>query len=352
MQTGCIDRDPMAFGSPPLRLGEIVNNAPYGLMVGGHVIPSDHQGYSFPRPVPPQGYDVLAVADGEIVDVSVRQVSVETGKPSSSQYHIHLRHSCSIVTQYDLVDRLAPEIEAGMSAMRRGTPIPVKEGQVIGTTGFSTQGIDFWVADLTTLAPGYVVPQHYEAEPWRLYAIEPLTMFREPLRAQLREKSVRKAEPRGGRADYDIDGRLMGGWFVEGTGGYGGLGQQFFFRTHLAIAPHAYDPRAVIVSVGDFQGQARQFTVTGNGPDPALVDTGAGTVKYELRSWVYSVGPGGASWDYKAPVDDLRVVPFGDVLGTLLVQLVDQRRLKAELFPGKPAAEVTGFTDRAVIYER
>lgn len=352
MQSGCEDRESVQFGSAPLRLEDIVNIAPYGLMVGAHVIPSDHQGYHFGDKSPVPRYDVLAVADGEIVHVTVRTVSVDSGQPSSKQYHVYLRHSCSIITQYDLIDQLNPAIAAELDGLRLGRTIPVKEGQVIGKTGASSGGLDLWVADLRTLAPGYVVPQHYEAEAWRLYSIEPYSLFREPLRSQLREKSIRRVEPRGGRADTDLDGRLVGGWFVENTNGYGGLSQSTFFTTHLAVTYHAYDSTAIIVSLGNFQGQPRQFAVTGNGPDPAQVTVGSGPIKYELRYWGHFDGTTGKQWDYRAPLDSLQVLPWGEVHGTVLLQLISDRKLKVDVFPGRRAQEVGGFSSAAVIYER
>ncbi|MBI4328529.1 MAG: hypothetical protein HY685_01525 [Chloroflexi bacterium] len=352
MQQGCEEKEPVQFGSPPLRFEDIVNIGPYGLMVGAHVIPSDHQGYHFGEQGPIPRYDVLAVGDGEIVHITVRSVSVETGKPNVPQYHVTLRHSCAIVTQYDLIDQLDPAIAVLQDGLRQGRTIPVKEGQVIGKAGSTSQGLDLWVADLRTLTPGYVVPQHYEAEPWRLYAIEPFPLFREPLRSQLRAKSIRRVEPLGGRADYDVDGRLVGGWFVENTNGYAGLSQSSFFTTHLAVTYHAYDPVAVIVSLGNFQGRPRQFGVKGNGPDPGQVSVATGPVKYELMNWGYFDQDTGRSWDYHSPFDNFRVLPWGEVHGTVLIQLIAERKLKVELFPGKRAHEVSEFSDSAVTYER
>jgi hypothetical protein len=352
MQQGCTDQDPVQFNSPPLPMEDIVNIAPYGLMVGAHVIPSDHQGYHFGDRSPTPRYHVLAVGNGEIVYITVRRVSVDTGQPSSPQYHVYLRHSCTIVTQYDLIDELEPGIAARIDSLRTGATIPVREGQVIGRAGKSSQGVDLWVADLRTLAPGYVVPQHYEAEAWRLYAVDPYSLFREPLRSQLRAKSIRRVEPLGGRIDYDIDGRLIGGWFVENTNGYGGVSQSNFFRTHLAVTYHAYDPASVIVSLGDFQGQARQFAVTGNGPDPAQVSLATAPVKYELRYWGYFHRQTGKSWDYREPFDEFRVLPWGEVQGTVLMNMVSERKLKVEVFPGERSTDVQGFTANAVLYER
>lgn len=40
------------------------------------------------------------------------------------------------------------------------------------------------------------------------------------------------------------------------------------------------------------------------------------------------------------------------VQGMLLVQLIEDRKLKIETFPGKSAKEVTAFTPMAKFYER
>lgn len=351
MQQGCKDAEPVQFGSPPLRLADIINIAPYGLMVGAHVIPSDHQGYHFGEKGPVPTYAVLAVADGEIVSITVRKVSVETGQPSSPQYHVTLRHSCSIITQYDLIDQLDPAIAAGMAGLPEA-PIPVREGQVIGKIGASANGLDLWVADLRTLASGYVVPQHYEREAWRLYAIDPYALFREPLRSQLLAKSIRRVEPRGGRADSDRDGRLVGGWFVENTNGYAGRSQSDFFTTHLAVAYHTYDPTLIVVSLGDFAGRPKQFAVQGNAPDPTEVSVATGPVKYELLYWDYYDGDTGRKWDYRAILENFQARPFGEVHGTALFELIADRRLRVEIFPGRRAQDVRGFSPAAVIYER
>lgn len=38
--------------------------------------------------------------------------------------------------------------------------------------------------------------------------------------------------------------------------------------------------------------------------------------------------------------------------GVVLFQLLDDRTLKVETFPGKTAAQVDGFTESALLYER
>ena len=40
------------------------------------------------------------------------------------------------------------------------------------------------------------------------------------------------------------------------------------------------------------------------------------------------------------------------MLGVVLVQVLEDQKIKFETFPGKIASEVTGFTNAAKIYER
>ena len=54
-------KGPVRFTHAPMRLDDIERLIPYGLMVGGHVLPIDHQ-YYYPSGQKP--CDVLAPADG------------------------------------------------------------------------------------------------------------------------------------------------------------------------------------------------------------------------------------------------------------------------------------------------
>jgi hypothetical protein len=154
----------------------------------------------------------------------------------------------------------------------------------------------------------------------------------------------RKADPPFGKIDYDIDGRLVGNWFREGSGGYPGdrRDPRGYWMGHLAFAYHHTEPSVVIVSIGDFNGQPRQFAVKGNGPDPAKMSAREGIVKYEL---VY------------APLNNsgepIELPPhMRGVQGVLLAQVRENRKLTVEVFPGKTAAAVTAFTTGARTYER
>jgi hypothetical protein len=80
--------------------------------------------------------------------------------------------------------------------------------------------------------------------------------------------------------------------------------------------------------------------VKGNAPDPAKVGEKDGVVKYEL---VWSrLNNSGQRYD---GIPDT-------VQGVALAQVLPDRKLKFEAFPGKTGADVNGFTGAAKIYER
>ncbi len=56
--------------------------------------------------------------------------------------------------------------------------------------------------------------------------------------------------------------------------------------------------------------------------------------------------------DSKSLVKGLKTESNEIAQGILLVQVLDSREIKFELFPGKTASQVTGFTENAKIYER
>ena len=141
----------------------------------------------------------------------------------------------------------------------------------------------------------------HTAQPWRLYVIDPFALFSKPLRSQLLAKSMRMAEPRGGRSTT-ISTAVWSGDALEHTNGYAGLSPDRFWATHLAVVYNVYDPTLISVSLADFEGRPRQFAVKGNAPDPAQVSVAPGPVRYELLYYDYDDAFSGAKWDYVGPL--------------------------------------------------
>jgi hypothetical protein len=347
-------KGPVQLVHPPMRLEDIDYIIPYGLMVGEHVCPIDHQ-YYYPKPLQPHGdhFDVFAPADGFVVMIGHRvQLTGSADRQRDyDDYSLHIEHSGTFYTFYDLLTKLDPAIRNQLDETVRqrfakktqGPPvhvrIPVKAGQVVGKIG--GRSLDIAVINTETRLKGLLSPGKYGHYAWRVHVVDPFDYFKEPLKAELLRLNLRSTEPRGGRFDYDLDGRLIGNWFKEGTNGYAGTRDpRGYWMGHLAVVYHHLETGRIIVSIGDFDGRPRQFGVIGNGPDPANVGRDSGLVKYSLIN----------------PVRHGSIKPFegadNKVQGLALLQVLDGRKLKFEVFLGRNAEDVTGFTKAALTYER
>ncbi|MEQ1853915.1 MAG: hypothetical protein ABMA01_20280, partial [Chthoniobacteraceae bacterium] len=353
----------------PLRLDDIGYIIPLGNMQSGHTSPSDHlylvpKGAVNNRGQQGQGrrvddrdfsrlYDVVAVADGFIVMLQWRpnpqggQAKFDpTVFDRAVDLKVFIEHSAHV---WSYVDHLI-EVDASImtqvpGGVQPGQPvnvrIPVKAGQVIGKVG--NQTFDFALIDTSTTRKGFVnAGQFLKRDPQKPHVVDPFDYIAEPLRSELIKKDARKVPPFGGRIDYDIDGRLIGNWYEEGTGGYAGLNRRIdYWVGHLSIVYHHLDPKIIVFSIGNYDGRAQQFWIKGNKPDPAIIGANDGVVKYELIH-----GQLGSSGQIqKRPDSDV-------VQGVVLCQLLPDRKLKSETFPGRTAAEVLRFTELAKVYER
>jgi hypothetical protein len=343
---------PVRLSTFPLRIEDIASICPMGLMVGGHVTPSDHIGIA-PKDMlaPADHYDVLAPADGYVVEVQ----RAPKGNPDPAvpqkfremeMYKVVIEHSGTFWTYTSLINVLDERIlDALGGAPAAGPPVflrmPVTGGQVIGKMG-GGHGIDFGVINTEVTLKGFVVPERFRSrDPHKRHTVDPFDYVDEPLRSRLLALNPRKTEPLGGKIDYDVDGRLVGNWYKVGSGGYAApRGKLDYWVGHLAIVYHHIDASQITVSIGDFGGAVRQFWVKGNAPNPATVSAETGPVKYEL------VFPriGSAGQTYEG-------IPTG-VQGVLLVELARDRTLRVEAFPGKTAEQVRGFSEAAILYER
>lgn len=345
------------FTHSPMRLEDIERIMPYGMMIGGHVCPIDH-GYFYPKPLKPgqEHFDVHSPADGHIVLISHRtQLTGSTEKRREyDDYALHIEHTGTFYTFYDLLTRLDPAIVKQLDETTRnrfaekkmGPPvqlrIPVKGGQPVGKIG--GRSLDISVVNTEVRLKGFLTPSLYGHYAWRVHVVDPFDYFDEPLKSQLLKLNVRKDAPPFGKIDHDIEGRLVGNWFLEGSGGYSGdrRDPRGYWMGHLAFAYHPVETSRVIVSIGDFDGRPKQFAVVNNAPDPAKISTTHGVVKFEL---VYA--------PFSSSGEKIELPPqMRGVQGVLLAELMENRQLKMEVFPGKTASSVTEFGAGAKIYER
>jgi hypothetical protein len=359
--SGCEGEGTVMFGTSPMDPKDVGIILPYGGMIGAHVTPIDHMYFS---PVvfdsPRDTYEVRAMADGLITAISERTQNVtdiNNGSPKLAEYQMKFWYTCDFASYYDLMTSLSPRLQAEFEKQKRNggyatVQVKVKEGEVVGRIGGQT--LDFAVYDYTKQLPGFIVPEHYLAESWKLHVVNPFLYFKEPVRSQLLALNPRQVEPREGKIDYDIDGKLVGTWFKEGNNGFGDTGGKTPspWRAHLSFAYDAIDPSALVISIGDYGGKSSQFGVKGNSPDPRTIDTKTGLQKYELTFIEYYRSSTGQNWDRMSPHTDIKARPQSQVQGVVLVQMLEDRKIKFESFPGKTAEQVNGFTNSAFIYER
>lgn len=361
--SGCTGTGPVMFAVSPMRPEDISHLLPYGTLAGAHVTPIDHM-YFQPADssLGRDAYEVRAIQDGVIFDLQPRDVNVDTGQSRQTEWRMVIAHTCTFTSYFDLLTSLDPEIEAEWSKSEGGRTgrwqgIPVKAGQVVGRIGAQT--LDFGVYDYESTLSGYIVPAHYERESWKIHTVDPFPYFREDIRTSLLALMLRQVEPRAGKIDYDVEGTLSGNWFQQGTNGYAGSTMGKYWDGHLAIVPDALDPTKWRFSIGNFSGEygdARQFGILGNSPDPLVVTFETGLIKYELVDSYYvalndesrhGTGPDGIRAG-----DDIALINGSQVHGVALLELNADGTLTCEVFPGMSPADVDGFTSSAKLYER
>jgi len=357
-QRNCQGSGAVALTHLPMDPEDFGPFVPYGLLAGAHVTPIDHvyfspKSYNSPR----DAYPVYAMGDGYIIEVQRRSIDVDTGATRAEEFRLTFQHTCTFFTYFDLVTILSDEVyEAFPDLKTRDSAVghmKVAGGQQIGRIGGQT--LDTAVYNLELTLKGFIHPELYDGEAWKIHTDEFTKYFSPPLQEIINSRNPRQAEPRDGKIDYDVDGKLIGNWFKEGTKGYideSSPDRSYYWEEHLALVPDLYDPTMFWVSIGNWQGKAGQFAVKGNAPDPATVDVSRGLIKYELVQNNY-FDANNRPWDNMSFTPSIRAEPSSrEVLGVALFQLFQDRQLKAEFFPGKTAAQVAGFTDQAWMYYR
>ena len=94
-------------------------------------------------------------------------------------------------------------------------------------------------------------------------------------------------------------------------------------------APDWNDPNEWWFSIGNYEGEYAQLHLLGDQPDPREVSVDSGMVTYLLTPSTTN-----------------------DSDGVALVEMIGDRTVKVEVFPGLTPDEVVGFTDAVRVYER
>ena len=346
-RVGCHGIGPVNLTQPPRSLNEIELIVPMGLMTGSHVTPVDHQYYYPPNweyPTPEDKLvDVFAPADGVVSYINQMPDFFAQKNPNLGDYNFNIYHSCNFYTRWIHLYKLSPKLR---EVFKGKGPASVKAGEYIGAAG----SFDFSVHDEERNLTGFISPNLYANEPWKIHTMNPYDYFTEPVRSLLMNKTLRWTAPIGGKIDYDVEGKLIGNWFVNNTNGYKGIKSPEYWVTHLSISPHPEDPTYTIISIGNFSGEAKQFGVKG-GINPAEIGQKSGILKLELVDFEF-LDDKGKIWDRKTYTHSLKVVDGQEIQGTILIEILSKNILKVQVFPKKTANEVSGFTDDAVLYTR
>jgi len=346
------DDENTMFDYAPLDLTNVVFIEPLGAMIGNHVTPIDHQYYAaLDHMLQDQAVimvDVYSPASGTVTQIQ-HMSSLPGDTIQIDDYRIVIEHTSTISSIYIHLDTLSEKIAAVAPPLGEyaSVSVDVQAGEIIG---YYKGTIDYNVVDENIVLTGFVIPDSYQAESWKIHTPDPFDYFNEPIKSHLIAKCLRTAEPVGGKIDYDIDGRLIGSWFKENTNGYAGLDQDNYWVGHLSVVYHNVDPEHVIVSLGSYKNQPHQFGVKSNSPNPADVSVATGQILYELVDYDYYDGD--VRWDRESLVKGLKLRNSDFVQGVVLFQLIENRRLKVEIFPDTTAAGVGTFTENAMIYVR
>ncbi|MBI2590293.1 MAG: hypothetical protein HYW33_00210 [Candidatus Blackburnbacteria bacterium] len=367
----CEDNPSVKYTFSPINIEDVSFILPIGELRESHIVPGDHAGIvhqTSPTSIPTK---VFAPADGTIVRVEKHLYQPPSGYPKDIRhYHVYIMHSCTLFTGFVHITDFTPEVfkaspdlkklhDENLTEMKSlMVNIPVKAGQQIGAA-WSFELLGWLTVDLTKTNKGYLRAQSYKAENWRPHSVSPFNYFEEPLSSKLQAKNPRKDEPKGGKIDFDLEGKAVGNWFEEGSGGFRdeskppkqcGNWPCPYWEGHLSLVYDFIDPLQLRVSVGFNSGLEKNtpYGVLGNGPDFKDIGVKDGAVKYELVS-LKDVSR------EKGYISEASVVTVGDesrMLGTMLVQVLENRQLKMEIFPGRTKDQVNGFTSKAKNYTR
>lgn len=224
---------------------------------------------------------------------------------TNGQPDVGLRVRVTTTVVYTL-GHLIPEIP-----LSRGTRITA--GQRLGLTG-SVYAIDLGLFNDEITLPGFVNPARVGNS---VHTDTPFRYYDEPLRSRLYAKVTRIGPERDGKIDYDIPGRLSGNWFLTGA-------------QSLSFAYDTHDPARVIISAGGGLSQTGVFAIADTDPLPRTISVASGVVRYTLIGWGETSSPR---------------IRSGNPAARMLVQMLDDQRIKVEIFPLTSSA--TAFTASA-----
>jgi hypothetical protein len=309
---------PGSFSYSPLRISDFQYATPLGnLNPPGHTLPSDHVYFYWVNPDhrTPGDMDVMRVvyAPGS---GTVTWVNGPTPPAVDSKIQITMTNTFQYYLDHVVI---GPDIKVGSS---------VKAGQVVGTSSPQSFAVDLGIINDEITLKGLAVPSRYPYQ--TIHSDSPYKYFVQPLRDSLYAKVTRTGPDKDGRIDYDIPGRLVGGWFLKGLPTGDASANSDAWPKHLAFVYDMNTPGAVRVSIGGTLTMRGVYALFKNTPDPADISMANGRVDLKLIS----------AFDFP-----------NIIVGVLVVQMVASDTIKVETFPNV-YADTVQFDSNASIYTR
>lgn len=353
----CKDRD-VAFTSPVVPFEQLGFIEPMGKVSDGHVTPTDHI-YVAPKnsQAADNTTDVIMPAKGTVVEISAmpaQYVGDRDQQTAPEDHRLVVAFNCRYFAIFIHVHQLSGPLASALGGKlepntQKRVSVELNAGDKLGKIGGNP--VDMTLVDVEQTLKGFITPDLYKGEPWKVHTIDPLSVYSGETKTKLVAASLRSQEPYGGKIDYDKKGALAGNWFRVGTNGYAGSDQSRYWDGHLSIAPDYIDAKSTVVSIGNWEGKAAQFAAK-TAIDPTAITKSNGPTKLELVQLNHML-PSGQGWSgMSTPQKGITVSTNGSVLGTLLVEVQSGEKLKIEKFAGKTAGQVSGFTANAQTYER
>ena len=321
---------PVTFTCIPLESNAYSEIIPLGnLNPPGHTFPSEFINFVLINETGSEIYDVRAPAAGVITGIKYNPYTV--GNVEYDDYDVRITHTNTFESIFyhlsDLNESILDKAGDLMPNSQEWVPVslPVEAGEVFGKAKVRPGEYTLaWLVVNWEGPPKFIHPETYP--PRTAYAVCPLDYLTDSLKNEAFQKVKRTDEPRGGKIDFDMLGRLSGNWFLEG-----GEPCVWNYNNHLAIVYHWINASQIVVSIGGTVLSPLPVGVfNATGPDPMNVSAENGTVTYLL------VG------DYPDEINGTKY--------TLIARVVGDEKIRVEAFEGHQ--EGKNFTENAKFYTR
>jgi len=354
----CEDRTPVFVGTIARDVAEIDYVVPLGKVSDKHITPTDHPYVSFVK----RGVgdnEIVAPADAVVVGVEPRQ---ENG---SGDHALVLELSCDLYMTLGHLDQLvgplasydALDFSAGYQRVR----ISVRAGETIALAG--EQMTDWGMYDQRVVLQGLHPLAFVEREPVKVHTVSFYDYIPATDRAALEARSIVSGGDPRGRIDWDVVDTARGNWFEKGTGlakgPYGDAANTVdigfndaigYWDFHLSLAPSFIDPSVTLLAKGLMYPDRAGVLAIEEPVDMSSVRASGAPLAFALVEWRYRSAAG--QWDIDRPFAGPISIEKGERVGVLVLQVLPDGLMKAEVRLGSSADTSPTFTDLARVYER